>query len=86
QTQDIPVIFMTALTDTADKVKGFELGAADYITKPFQQEEVLARINAHLNIRHLQQQLRRINAQLETDNVVLREKIKNLSVYENYLD
>jgi len=56
-TQDIPIIFMTALADTVDKVKGFELGAADYITKPFQHEEVLARVNAHIRLRRLQQQL-----------------------------
>ena len=56
--RDIPVIFMTALSDTVDKVKGFEVGAVDYITKPLQHEEVLARINAHLTIRKLQQQLR----------------------------
>ncbi len=54
QTQDIPVIFMTALSDTLEKVKGFELGAVDYVTKPFQQEEVLARIKTHLTIRKLQ--------------------------------
>ncbi|EDN68615.1 adenylate cyclase [Beggiatoa sp. PS] len=57
-TQDIPVIFMSAYTDTLDKVKGFELGAVDYITKPFQQEEVLARIRTHLKLSHLQKQLK----------------------------
>ncbi len=58
ETKEIPVIFMTALSDTVDKVKGFELGAVDYITKPLQHEEVLARITTHLTIRHLQQSLR----------------------------
>ncbi len=53
-TEPIPVIFMTALTDTVDKVRGFELGAVDYITKPFHREEVLARIATHLALRRLQ--------------------------------
>ncbi len=57
-TRDIPVVFITALTELSHKVKGFELGGIDYITKPFQQEEVLARINTHLMNRKLQQQLR----------------------------
>jgi DNA-binding response OmpR family regulator/class 3 adenylate cyclase len=61
QTQNIPVIFMTALADTADKVKGFQAGAVDYITKPFQPEEVLARIKTHLRLSHLQNQSRLIN-------------------------
>ncbi|NEQ22968.1 MAG: response regulator, partial [Microcoleus sp. SIO2G3] len=52
-TAEIPVIFMTALTETVDKVKGFNLGAVDYVTKPFQQEEVLARVQTHVNLRHL---------------------------------
>jgi len=52
-TQNIPVIFMTALSDTTDKVKGLEIGAVDYITKPFQQEEVIARLKLHLKISHL---------------------------------
>lgn len=56
-TKEIPVIFMTALSDTADLVKGLRLGAVDYITKPFQQEEVLARINVHLNLRQLNKEL-----------------------------
>ncbi|MDZ8053161.1 MAG: response regulator [Aulosira sp. ZfuVER01] len=52
-TQNTPVIFMTALSDATDKVKGLEIGAVDYITKPFQQEEVIARLKLHLKISHL---------------------------------
>jgi two-component system sensor histidine kinase/response regulator len=57
ETKDIPVIFMTALVNTSDKVKGFELGAVDHITKPLQPEEVLARITTHLTIQNLQKSL-----------------------------
>ena len=53
KTRDIPVIFMTALSSTEDKVKGFEVGAVDYVTKPIQPEEVLARIQLHLQLRHM---------------------------------
>ncbi len=55
---DIPIIFMTALDDTDSKLKGFALGAADYITKPIQYEELLARVTTHLKLRQTQQQLR----------------------------
>ena len=56
-TCDIPVIFMTALADTTDKVKGFNLGAVDYIPKPFQEAELIARVTTHLKLRHLSQTL-----------------------------
>jgi signal transduction histidine kinase len=56
-TQLIPVIFMTALAETLDKVKGLELGAVDYIIKPFQQEEVIARVKLHLKLSQLTQTL-----------------------------
>ncbi|MDM8519563.1 response regulator [Anaerolineales bacterium HSG6] len=56
-TSEIPVLFMTSLTATEDKIKGFDVGAVDYITKPIQQEELLARLNAHLRIRTLTQNL-----------------------------
>lgn len=75
-TQNIPVILMTALSDTENKVKGLKSGAVDYITKPFQQEEVLARINIHLNIHHLSQEIRDKNHQLreEIEERILSEK------------
>ncbi|WP_313933766.1 MULTISPECIES: hybrid sensor histidine kinase/response regulator [unclassified Calothrix] len=63
--ENIPVIFMTALNETEHKVKAFSLGAVDYITKPFQQEEVLARVNVHLQLCNLNQELRSMNEQLE---------------------
>ncbi len=56
-TQQIPVIFMSALTETEEKVKGFQLGGVDFVTKPLQHEEVLARINTHLTLTRLKQEL-----------------------------
>ncbi len=63
-TQDIPVIFLTVLAQTAVVVKGFQLGAVDYIIKPTQQEIVLARVNTHLTIQKLKASLQAQNAQL----------------------
>ena len=68
-TRDIPIIFMTALSETLDKVKGFEAGGVDYVTKPLQREEVLMRVQAHLEIRQLQKQLQEKNEQLRAMNV-----------------
>jgi len=57
RTRDIPVIFISALNEVVDKVKGFEVGGVDYITKPFQPDEVLARVKTHLTLRNLQKSL-----------------------------
>lgn len=56
-TRDIPVIFLSALRETEDKVRGFALGAVDYIAKPYQSEEVLARVRTHIELRRLQTHL-----------------------------
>ena len=66
-TKDIPVIFMTALSGTMRKIEGLNLGAVDYITKPLQHEEVLARIKLHLSLRHLTKRLQEQNGQLEQE-------------------
>ena len=63
QTVDIPIIFMTALSDPNSKVQALDLGAVDYVTKPFQEQEVLARVKTHLQLRHLTQTLEQQVAQ-----------------------
>lgn len=78
-TQDIPIIFMTALSETVDKVKGFELGAVDYLTKPLQHQEVLARIQLHLKLRSLTKTLQEQNLRLESEiaeRLQVEEKIR----------
>ncbi|MDY6781929.1 MAG: adenylate/guanylate cyclase domain-containing protein [Cyanobacteriota bacterium] len=67
RTRDIPVIFISALNDALDKVKAFSVGGADYVSKPFQMEEVLARIQNQLNLRSLAQQLSEQNARLQQE-------------------
>ena len=64
-TRDIPVIFLTALSETVNKVQGFNLGGVDYITKPSQQEEVLARVQTHLNLARMRQALSIQNQELQ---------------------
>ncbi|MBE9226670.1 response regulator [Phormidium sp. LEGE 05292] len=71
-TKTVPIIFISALDDVTDKVKAFRLGCADYITKPFQMEEVLARIQNQLAIKNLESQLRSQNDQLQKTLVELR--------------
>lgn len=74
-TVEIPVIFMTALAEAADKVRGLQAGAVDYITKPFQQEEVLARVNVHLQIQNLNRQLMEQNRALKDLTENLEQKV-----------
>ncbi|WP_144054254.1 response regulator [Pleurocapsa sp. PCC 7319] len=64
-TREIPVIFLTALSETVNKVQGFKLGGVDYITKPSEQEEVLARIQTHLNLRKMRHTLATQNQELQ---------------------
>jgi putative two-component system response regulator len=74
--KDIPVIFITALMETADKLKAFSMGAVDYVTKPFQGEEVCARVETHLRLRKLQLDVETYNNHLEE---LVQEKIKEIS-------
>lgn len=64
KTRDIPVIFISASMDTEDKKKGFEAGAVDYITKPFERSEVIARVGLQIKVYEMQQQLTQYNASL----------------------
>ena len=64
-TRDIPVIFLTAKVETEDVVHGFDLGAVDYVTKPFNATELLARVHTHLELRRLRRELQEYNEQLE---------------------
>jgi len=66
QTAEIPIIFLSALNETEDKVKAFQAGGVDYITKPFQSEEVEARVKTHLKLRELQRELYERNLNLES--------------------
>jgi two-component system, sensor histidine kinase ChiS len=72
QTRDIPVIFISALNETFDKVKAFAVGGVDYITKPFQAEEVLARVKTHLKLHELQCQLQAENLRMRAELDVAR--------------
>jgi len=76
RTRDIPVIFLSANTDTADKIRGLELGAVDYITKPFSKGEVLARVKTQLKIHLLTQSLVRANTQLSERQKALDEDLQ----------
>ncbi len=75
QARDIPVIFISALDEVFDKVRAFEVGGVDYLTKPFQSEEVLARVRTHLTLRRAQQELEKTNSELRE----ALEKVKVLS-------
>ncbi len=84
ETKGIPVIFMTALTDTEHKIKGFSVGAVDYITKPVQQEELLARVTTHLENRkyrvRLEEEVRKRTIQLEKRTLELEMANQQLNL------
>ncbi|MGB0383554.1 MAG: hybrid sensor histidine kinase/response regulator [Ardenticatenaceae bacterium] len=99
QTSDIPVIFLSALNEVANKVKAFSVGGVDYITKPFQMAEVLARVETHLAMQNLQKQLKEKNKALESTllelqateqkliqkNEALQYALQNLKTTQNQL-
>jgi signal transduction histidine kinase len=75
-TQEIPVIFMTALSDTTDKVNGFNLGAVDYVTKPFQEAELIARVKTQLKLRHLSQTLEQQVAERTAELTIALQQVQ----------
>ncbi len=82
ETKDIPIIFITSVADAESKVKAFDSGGVDYITKPFNKGELLSRVNAHLRIKRLQDDLREKNSILENRELhlvkLVEEKTKKL--------
>lgn len=85
RTRNIPVIFITALSDVDSIVRGFEAGGVDYITKPIRHQELLARVNTHLTLQNLQDELLKKNKQLEQRNEELQQALKNIKTLEGLL-
>src|SRR5438309_11638886 len=87
--REIPIIFLTAKTDTADIVRGFELGAVDYVAKPFNAHELLARVNTHLTLDYLHREnerlllnvlLAQIGKKLKQQVGIIAERFEDVSV------
>jgi PAS domain S-box-containing protein len=86
KSRDIPVIFISALHETSDKVRGLEAGGVDFITKPFQAEEVLARVKTHLALHRLHKQLERQNTQLQREMAERRQAEEALRLQSEFLE
>lgn len=74
--KDIPVLFISALSEIEDKIKAFSVGGVDYVTKPFQEEEVSARVNTHLRLRKMQIEMEMHNLRLES---LVKEGVRDIS-------
>lgn len=85
RTRDIPVIFLSALQEGNDKARAFEVGGADYITKPLQQEEVIARVQYQLRMLDLQHHLHQQQQQLVAQNQRLQQEIRDRTRIESEL-
>jgi len=77
KTKDIPIIFLTAKADSESIIKGFDFGAVDYVTKPFNEKELLARVKTHLELRAAQQDLREANATKDKFFSIIAHDLKN---------
>ncbi len=85
RTCDVPVLFISALEESVDRVKAFKVGGVDFITKPFQAEEVLARVKTHLALRRVQTRLEKQKAQLEQEIAERKRTEEELSRVQNSL-
>jgi PleD family two-component response regulator len=83
RTRDVPVIFISVLQEAEDKVRGFEVGGVDFITKPFQETEVLARVRMHLELRNMQLNLEQLVAERTAE--LARSEAKYRGLVENAL-
>lgn len=85
RTRDVPVLFISALEETVDRVLAFDVGGVDFITKPFQSQEVLARVRTHLALRRVQTRLEQQKAQLEQEISERKKAEEELSKYQDSL-
>ncbi len=89
RTGDIPIIFISALQDVKDKIRGFEAGGVDYITKPFQEAEILARVRTHIQLHRMQQNLEQLveerTFELNESRFHLKQKVRELQESEKRL-
>jgi response regulator RpfG family c-di-GMP phosphodiesterase len=83
--QNLPIIFLSALDDVSDKIKGFQAGGIDYITKPFMTEEVLARVHVHLASRRMKAELAEQNTRLQQINEELSNALKEVKMLRDIL-
>ncbi|MBE2225026.1 MAG: response regulator, partial [Anaerolineae bacterium] len=87
RTHSVPIIFVSAMDDLRERLMGFEAGAVDYITKPIQEAEVLARVNTHLKLRNTQLHLEKLVAERTADlNALLQERTQALIMAEAQID
>ena len=76
--RDVPVLFISALTEVTDKIKGFGVGGVDYITKPFQHEEVLARVETHVSLSRANKRIEEQNLRLQRETMERKQAEKEL--------
>lgn len=85
RTEHVPVIFLSALCDAADKIRGLEIGAVDYVTKPFNADEVLARVRTQLRIQRLTADLRRANRELRAQQALIDADLRAAAAIQQTL-